>query len=407
MKILLTHRYFWPDSPPYAAMLKDLAGHLARAGHDVHVFATMPSYRGSATDGASSGERLNGFAVRRCQVIRNEKRHVLLRVVNVLIYCATLFVAVLRTRPDVVTASTFPPVVAGWTASLAARLCGAHFVYHMQDVHPEVSKYSGGRQGRGLVFRLLRMMDNQTLRRASGIVVLSEDMADTLASRGIGKLPITVINNFMLEAAADQDPPRHLVKRTGTRRVIFAGNLGRFQNLETLTEGVALCLEEHRDLELLFLGDGEALPVLQSRWDGHDRIIFGPFLPFAQAKGLIAGADVGLVSLAPDIFRVSYPSKVLTYAGLGVPMLALIEPESHLAHQFKTLGIGVVPGSTEPADIAAALGALLAKPDRSAALAGFVETVAAPEAAFRRWDELLAGIAAGQAGVEKVVNQCS
>jgi glycosyltransferase involved in cell wall biosynthesis len=228
-----------------------------------------------------------------------------------------------------------------------------------------------------------------------------------LRARGLPDLPIHVINNFALEAGADEAPPSELAKKPGTRRVIFAGNLGRFQNLETLTEGVALCLGAHDDLELLFLGDGAALEDQQARWGQNAQVTFGPFLPFAQAKALIAGADVGLVSLAPDIFRVSYPSKVLTYAGLGLPMLALVEPQSALAQELEDRGVGVVPASTAPADIAAALEKLLASPDRRDALAAFVDDVAAPAAAFRRWDDLLAGLATAAAEQDEVVGQCS
>ena len=73
------------------------------------------------------------------------------------------------------------------------------FIYHMQDIHPELSVYSGGRLGRGLAMRLMRWLDNQTLRRSAAIVVLSQDMADTLAERRLGPLPVYIINNFSLD----------------------------------------------------------------------------------------------------------------------------------------------------------------------------------------------------------------
>jgi glycosyltransferase involved in cell wall biosynthesis len=290
------------------------------------------------------------------------RRNPLARFLNALIYCAALFFHILRARADVVTASTFPPVLAAWSASLAARLSGARFVYHVQDIHPEVSVYSGGRLGRGLPARLLTALDNQTLRRANAIVTLSEDMADTLRARGLGQLPITLINNPAFEPDGDPiAPPVDLIKSAGTTRVIFAGNLGRFQNLPLLTAGVAKCFAAHPELELLFLGDGVALPELKALWSNHPQVRFAPFLPFAQARDIIGGADIGLVSLNANIYRVAYPSKVSTYLDLGLRILALVEPESHLARGLVNRGAGAVPREPTPDAICAALETLLAE----------------------------------------------
>ena len=388
MKILLTHRYFWPDTAPYALMLRSIGAALAAAGHEVHIFASRPSYRAGQT--APRRERLGVLEVRRCRVLPESRRNPVFRLLNVFIYCTALFFRVLRLRPDVVSASTFPPVVAAWSASLAARLVGAKFVYHMMDIHPEVSKYSGGRLGRGLVFRLLRWLDNQTLRRAAAIVVLSKDMENTLKTRGLGVLPIHIINNFLLDDFdKSQAPPAEYRKEAGKFRVIFAGNLGRFQNLDLLTEGVARAFAEHPELELFLLGDGAALPGLKARWKGHKQVKFAPFLPFSQARALIEEADLGLVSLSPDIYRVAYPSKLLTYLGLGVPVLALVEPESELAIDVESRMLGVVPQSTTAAGVRAALGRALQQPDSTSNIKDWSETTGATRNILAQWQDLL------------------
>lgn len=364
MKLLLTHRFFWPDTAPYAVMLRAIGDGLAEDGHDVYVLSSMPSYRSETRpDETPPRETLGALQVRRIRVFGDEKRNPLRRLVNVVLYCWALFMTVLRLRPDVVTASTFPPVAAAWSASVAAQIVGARFVYHVQDIHPELSQFSGGRLGQGLPRRLLRWLDNQTLRRAKTIVTLSEDMAETLRARGLGPLSITVINNPALETDGKTiAPPPELVKPAGTIRVIFAGNLGRFQNLPLLAEGVAHCFDAHPELELMFLGDGEALPELKARWGTHPQVRFAPFLPFTQARGLIADADVGLVSLSPSIYKVAYPSKIATYQDLGLKILALVEPESQLARDLRHRREGLVPAAATPSAIAVAVERLLASP---------------------------------------------
>lgn len=361
MKILLTHRFFWPDTAPYALMLRAIGNALADAGHDVHILSSMPSYRSEVRSSATAQhERLGAFNVNRIWVFGNEKTNPLRRIANVILYCWALFITILRQRPDVVTVSTFPPVVAAWSASLAARIVGSKLIYHMQDIHPEVSVYSGGRLGRGLPMRLMRWLDNQTLRHSAAIIVLSQDMADTLARRGLGPLPVHVINNFSLDLFGEsENPPEHLHKSVGWRRVIFAGNLGRFQNLPLMAEGVSLLFGEFPDLELFFLGDGTALPELKRRWGDHPQVTFGPFLPFSQAKALIKDSEVGLVSLEKDLFRVAYPSKIASYLGQGIPVLALVEPDSGIAAEISSGNLGATAPGDNPQAVAAALRQML------------------------------------------------
>lgn len=390
MKLLLTHRFFWPDASPYGVILRSIANGLAEAGHEVHVFTSTPSYRNDVPC-APKQEQLDKLHVRRTWTLIEQGCHPVVRVANVLLYCVALFVHTLRTRPDVVTASTFPPVLAAWTASFAARLAGARFTYHMQDIHPEVSRLSGGGLGRGLPAHLLRWLDNQTLRRADAIVTLSEDMADTLRARGLRELPIHVINNFALDDFGEGGarPPAELRKAPGRQRVIFAGNLGRFQDLPRLAEGVALCLARHPGVELMFLGDGVAADELKRRWGAHPQVLFAPFLPYAQARELIRDADIGLLSLREGMYRVAYPSKLLTYLALGLPVLAVIEPDSALARLVREAGFGTVPEARTPQAIAEALEALLERPVPRSYVRAWHDAHAATGPVIERWKKLL------------------
>ena len=42
--VVLIHRYFVPDTPPYAHILKQIADELAGAGYKVTVLSCQPSY---------------------------------------------------------------------------------------------------------------------------------------------------------------------------------------------------------------------------------------------------------------------------------------------------------------------------------------------------------------------------
>jgi glycosyltransferase involved in cell wall biosynthesis len=203
-----------------------------------------------------------------------------------------------------------------------------------------------------------------------------------------------VINNFLVDSFEDTAPPLVALKKApGQRRVIFAGNLGRFQNLSRLADGVVRCLDLHPELELFFLGDGAALPELKARWGGHGQVRFAPFIPFPQARSLISEADIGLVSLARDVYRVSYPSKVLTYLGLGVPVLALVEPKSMLARKIREHGLGATPESDTPEAIGDTLCALLDGPDLTGKVRKWHQENATREISVRGWLRIIHSLA--------------
>ncbi len=377
-------------------MLRSLASAMADAKHDVTVFAGQPSYAVDAQRVAAN-EDIDGFSVKRVRTFREAKERPLIRGVNVAIYCIQLFFHVLFSRAEVVTAASFPPVFAGWTASLAARLSGKQFIYHLQDIHPEVARVSGSRLGRGFLFRLLRWLDMQTMRRASRIVVLSRDMAATIMHRP--KPPasdkITIINNFEIASFETEESRSNLpLKPEGITRLIFAGNLGRFQNLGLFVEAAKLVDSELPHFQLMFLGNGDSEGSLKRAATGLGNVIFHDLMPYATARHVIADADAGLVSLSEGVVSVSYPSKTFTYLGLGVPLALVVEPESELAQMVRREELGEVADAATPEAVAQMYRAIAAREDRDeirARVSRYHQRSLAREAIFGRWGDLFAG----------------
>ena len=363
MRILAAYRHFWPDSPPYATMLRTIAEDLARAGHDVTVLCEQPSYKaGDRQMRAPGRETVEGVTVCRLSRLPGIGNGLVRRLDFALFPIrVALTAAIWRLRGrrfDVVWTATVPPALNGWGVRTAARLLGARFVYHFQDIYPELQTHAGNWRSGGLLDRLVGAVDRANVRAARAAIVLSEDMADTVAARGVGREKLRVINNFMIDSFADDGAPDiapDLRKADGRIRVIFAGNIGRFQGLEAVVEAARLLAAVRDDVEFLMLGEGAALEGLRRRAEGLPNVRFAGHLPFDRARPVIESADLGLVSLQPGIFRTAYPSKTLTYLGLGVPVLAVVEPESQLARTIAAERLGYVAAGREPHHIADAV----------------------------------------------------
>ena len=403
-RVLLIHRYFWPDTPPYAVMLRRIAAHLAANGHEVEVLSSQPSYKPETSpQPAPATERMDGFTVRRLRM-RPDRGGRLRRPRNMARFSLLAALRVLfGPRCDVVMCSTVPQVLLGWATSWAARRRGSAFVYHCMDLHPEIGRLSG-EFAHPLVYRGLLRLDLAACRRAAVVVVLSDDMREALLRRDPTLADrIVVLNNFDLpeygaEAAGAPVPPGD-----DSITVAFTGNLGRFQRLDTV---VAAVLSDHPgmvQIRLVLMGEGSAKDELArlvsaAPRERRDRVVLLPHGSTAQARALMGVADWGLVSLAPEVIRYAYPSKTATYLSEGLPVLAAVEADSALVREVEAWGVGHHLPLESPAVAADALAALADHRDEAATRRDRARTVWAREFAVEgrlaQWDALL-----GQVGL--------
>lgn len=364
-KVLLAHRFYFPDVTTYSQMLRIIGEHLDQDGFDVTVFSTQPGYNG-VYQGPSLPRRAEeaGLTVHRARIPGAGSS--LGRLLGGFVYGLMLIAHCLRHRRsyDAISVSTVPPVIMGLCGTVAARLAGAKLVYHCMDLYPEIAVASGLSR-EGIVTKIARRLDMITVRAAAAVVVLSDDMAATLTSRGHHNLNVVTLNNFTIEEASQAAELPSEFARDGdpTFRVLFAGNLGRFQGLETIMRGFLAAQAEEPSLELCFLGAGAMEPELRSMaGDELGRSVkFWDHSPLPVAMAAIAEADLALVSLAPGLINSAFPSKTLMYLEMGTRILAVVEPGSTLARLVEDEKVGVVAGVGDVEQLAEALKAEVAR----------------------------------------------
>jgi glycosyltransferase involved in cell wall biosynthesis len=310
----------------------------------VTVYTAQPSYNDLAAGGRPWRETVGGVKIRRVRLLPERKRFFIGRLLNSLFFLArAVGHACLRRRYDLVLANAHPPLLAGGALWLINRLVRKPYVLHLQDIHPECLRVVGKLRD-GAAYRLARRLDAQWCRRAARLVTLSDDMADSLAARGLDRRQMAVINNSPLpvEKTAGELPPL-LADGDQRPQFLFAGNVGGFQALDLVVEA-ARQLARRREFRLVFLGAGVAKARLTAAaGDQLGRTIH--FLPHVAPETAVAAmrrADFGIVSLAPEAYRYAYPSKSMTYLAAGCPVVAVVEPASQLARTVRERQLGYV-----------------------------------------------------------------
>lgn len=356
MKITLVHRFFWPDTPPYAVMLRHIAGSLAKAGHDVTVISTQPSYKKNyKIDEQPWVEELDGFCVKRLKLKAENKSRIISRIFSMLAFTSKLFIQLLKEKPEVVMIATTPPIIGGVVVRYACKIMGAKYIYHCQDIYPEVALISGHLKNK-FILNVLMHIDKKNCDRAIATVVLSEDMKQSLIERGCHGNNIHIINNFELVPFLSPDQtmdeqklyvPDEMIRSEGIFRILFAGNIGRFQGLESILES-AKHLSNHNQIEFVFLGEGvskKPLEDLAGEMLGNTVKFFG-HQPIEIARALVSDSQLCLITLNESIYKYAFPSKTMTYMCESSPVAVMAELKSELSETVmkNNLGIAVAQG---------------------------------------------------------------
>jgi len=193
------------------------------------------------------------------------------------------------------------------------------------------------------LFRLLQLVDDWACRQARPVLVHSADMLKTLRSRPRGsEYSIEIMNNFALptDVTSNESVDFELGAANRQLTVIYAGNVGRFQGLETIIDAMGL-VANRKDITLIVMGDGSAKADLMERArHNHSNVRFFDYQPVDVAKQAIRQADIGLVALIPGMYKYAYPSKTMAYLEQGRPIIAAVEPESELSRDMQSQGYG-------------------------------------------------------------------
>jgi glycosyltransferase involved in cell wall biosynthesis len=161
--------------------------------------------------------------------------------------------------------------------------------------------------------------------RADRLLVVSRSAASYLASRGVDSGKIVIARHWVDTTPFETPPLRDVRAEFGWRQkfvVMFAGNLGMVQGLETVVDAAALLTRD--DLQFVLVGDGadrERLAQLCAQQKLTNVVFAGPH-PSAEMPAFFAAADALLVHLRPsEIANHAIPTKILAYLASGRPII--------------------------------------------------------------------------------------
>jgi glycosyltransferase involved in cell wall biosynthesis len=361
----------WFDPEPAALKGASFARALTDAGLEIEVITGFPNYAlGRVYPGyrvrVFQREVIKGIVVNRVPLYPSHDRSSFGRALNYLsFFLSSVAYGLARAgRFDAIYAY-HPPITVGLAAALVGLASRRPFVLDVQDLWPDSVAASGMTSATRLA-RLLGPLCRYVYRRAAVIVAQSEGIRAKLIERGVPADKVVTIYNWADEAAVEPNGACDLARYrfAGRFNIVFAGNMGRVQGLDTLVQAAHLAARQSPGIQLLLIGDGVEHDRLAAlvRELGATNVNVERAVPKHEIADVLAAADALIVHLANvPLFEVTIPSKIQFYLASGKPVLVAVNGEA--AKLVLAAGAGVAAPPGDPAAIADAMVALSRAPE--------------------------------------------
>jgi len=366
MRILFLTQWFDPE--PGAIRGLPLARWLAGRGHDVQVVTGFPNYPGGKLYPGYSlpwplREIRDGIPILRVPLYPDHSHSAIGRVANYLSFMvsAGTLGAALAGPADVLYVYHPPPTV-GLAGLVFKALRRLPVVYHIADMWPE-SAVDSGMLGCGRLRRFAESWLARTCsllyRNAESITVLSRGFRQLLLERGVPGEKIHVVYNWTAEEIFRPLPREEALARelglAGRFNVIYAGNHGAFQGLDTLIAAVNE-LRDIPEIQIVLIGEGQEKESLMrlARDTNASNVRFLTSRPYDLMPQINALADALVIHLRDfPFFASTIPSKTQVAMASGRPVLMAVRGEA--ADVIRTSGAGLVTEPENPAALADAI----------------------------------------------------
>lgn len=158
--------------------------------------------------------------------------------------------------------------------------------------------------------------------------------------------------------ALDPSPDgQHRTPQRERFTVIFGGQLTTGRGVEVLLGAARRLQDESVPVDFLIVGDGPARTGLMSIAERYELIntTFIEALPRENYRRLLESVHVGVAITVPGVTAPTFPSKIVEYCALSVPVLVCVEAASDAGTIIEKGGAGISVLAGDVAGLAAAV----------------------------------------------------
>ena len=252
---------------------------------------------------------------------------------------------------DLVMYST-PPITFAKVVEFIKKRDGAKSYLLLKDIFPQnavdlgMMKKSGLK---GLIYKFFRKKEKKLYALSDRIGCMSQANVDYVLAHNkevdpsiVEICPNSIEVQDLIATEEDKTNIRTKYEIPLDKKVfIYGGNLGKPQGIPFLIE----CLKaqrENKEAYFIVIGDGTEFSKLQAFFDAEkpENMKLMKRLPKEDYDTLVATCDVGMIFLDHRFTIPNFPSRLLAYMQVGIPVLAATDPNTDVGKVIENGGFG-------------------------------------------------------------------
>jgi len=359
MRILVVSQYYWPET----FRITEVVQALRDEGCDVLVLTGQPNYpEGVPFKGYSwwsmGAEQHDGVTIFRVPLFPRGKGSTLRLFLNYLsfvCFSAVFGWLLLRGRSiDSILVFAPSPILQAIPAIWLAKLKNASLVTWVQDLWPQSLSATGFVRSQRLLAAVSSLV-RWIYQKNDLLLVQSQAFIDPVRKMA-GSTPVCYHPNPGDFAFSGPGRREHCPVNFGAGfNVVFAGNLGTVQALETILDAAEL-VRKDAGIKLYLIGSGSRSEWLRSEISRRNlaNVQLPGRFPLTAMPSIMSHASALLVSLVQSpIMSQTVPSKVQAYLAAGRPIIASLDGEG--ARVILEAGAGVASPAEDARELADAI----------------------------------------------------
>lgn len=328
MKLLFICQHYYPERIDFS----DVCKRLVEEGHDVTVLTGLPNYRMEKNripkkyrHRKNRIEKKDGVIIIRCTEF-SRRNNFVSRLLN---YASFYFSSLHKVKKldkdfDRVICYQYSPITMASCAVKYAKKNHCPLILYCFDLWPEsVKTYNIGEKN--LIYKLADKLSKNAYQNSNIILVTSKPFIEYFTTvHKIDQKKIIYLPQF----SQDYSKKLKKVKKDGKIHLLYAGNIGKAQNVRCIIEAIEL-LKTKKDYIVDIVGDGSeclSLINLVNRKNLEEKIIFHGEKSKDELLYFYSLADALLLTMKDDGTYVSktLPLKTQSYMSTRKPILASI-----------------------------------------------------------------------------------
>ncbi len=332
-KILLVTQNFYPEN----FKSNDIAFELVKKGYEVDVLTSIPNYpEGRYYKGygvfSKRIQRIDGVKLYRAfQTPRGRKASGLGLSLNYLTYafCASiwaLFFALFKRKYHSVIIHQTSPITQAYPGIVMKKIQRIPLYIWVLDIWPDAMISGGGIKNK----TILSFMNNRVkgiYNKCDKILISSKKMSESILSKGDFKDKIIYFPNWA-ESIFENPDYKETPQLPGGYKIMFAGNLGGAQDLESVLKA-ALLLKD-TEVKWILIGDGSRKKWIEEFIEKNSLqnnvVLLGRY-PIELMPSFYRQTDALLLTLRSKFahLKMIVPAKLQSYMTSGKPVLGMID----------------------------------------------------------------------------------